>query len=191
MKFLSIIVSLAVLWLATQIPEKESEWATGSFKGEPAQAAALPAKPTFTRGVTELQKQPCRPDFNRDHYRSEIVSADELNHYLTKTPFSPEQRKIMVAIAMAESGNQINCHGDDYKPYYMQKAPNGETWYVSIGLYQIRTIVEQKGSGSCRDYDRLQNNIEAQTQCAYEIWSQRKSFTPWTTYTKGKYRKYL
>lgn len=150
------------------------------------------SSPQFGRELITVQKTACRPDFHNDYWESERLTKDEILYWMKQTPFTDEQANIMAAIAMGESNEGlINCYGDDYKPYYMQKAPNGQTWYVSYGTTQIRTIVEQEGTGSCRDFRRLEKNIEEQAICSYEIWSQKRSFRPWTVYTSGKYKKYL
>jgi hypothetical protein len=135
----------------------------------------------------------CRPDFNKGaHYESQTVGKDELLYYFKKLGIPEGSWDTMASIAMAESiRGQISCHGDDYAPYYMQKAPNGQTFTYSIGLFQIRLIKEQTGTGQCRDESRLKDNIEQQIICAWEISNGGKSWSPWSVTHANRGKPYL
>lgn len=150
-------------------------------------------KSSFARGKTELQKQPCAMDHTKLWYTSEILSKEEIIEALKKAGANDHQAKILYAIAHAESGSQINCHGDDYSPFYGQAVSNhpGWKWGESYGLFQIRTIQQKSGTGDCRDRKALDNNLEKQAQCAWEISGHGKSYRPWSVYLNGKYKKYL
>lgn len=165
-------------------------------QGDPIQAVSekgvVPSS-SFARGSTELQKQPCAVDYTKIWYRSEIISKEEIIFNLKKAGANDQQANLLRAIAHAESGSQINCHGDDYSPYYGQAISGhpGWHWGESYGLFQIRTIKEKNGTGDCRDKAALQDNIEKQAQCAWEISGQGASYRPWSVYLNGKYKKYL
>ena len=153
--------------------------------------AVIAAEPTFTRG--KVIGTDCRPDFNKGaHYESETISKDELLYRFTKLGIPNQYHNTMAAIAMSESiRGQIFCHGDDYAPFYMAKASNGQTYSYSIGLFQIRLIVEQTGTGQCRDETRLKGNIDQQIICAWEISGNGKNWSPWSVTHAKRGRPYL
>lgn len=158
-----------------------------------AQPAAIASE--FHRGYTDLQKQPCRPDWDRSiHYESEIISKKELVHIMGQLGIPGDRHDTMAAIIHAESGSQLNCSGDDYAPYYMVRSPNGDTWTRSYGLAQIRLLKGETGSGSCRDFERLDNNPTEQISCMWEISGEGNTWSPWTvTHAKRgyPYKKWL
>jgi hypothetical protein len=193
MKHLTIAIIFAVLVVL----------GVGEYKGEgisyttffqaiqvetPAQAQEAPS---FPRG--KVVGTDCRPDFNKSaHYESETVGKPELLHRFNALGIPAEYHDTMAAIAMAESiRGQISCHGDDYSPYYMQKAPNGQTWTYSIGLFQIRLIKEQTGTGQCRDETRLKDNVDQQILCAWELSGSGRSWSPWSVTHSNRGKPYL
>lgn len=93
-----------------------------------------------------------------------------------------------LAVAAAESGLNANAEGD--VALAGQKAPNGKTWGHSYGLWQIRTLIEEFGSGSPRDRKAL---VDAghQARSAYAISAGGSNWRPWSVYTSGAYRKHL
>lgn len=103
--------------------------------------------------------------------------------YARQAGFAPDTAIIAAAIAMAESGDNPTARGD----------VNLETsyWGPSVGLEQIRTIKGQTGTGSDRDISRVGNDPLQNMIAAYDISNHGKDFSPWTTYTSGKYRSYL
>lgn len=144
------------------------------------------------RGFTDVQDQPCFNDHTKDRYESELISKNETAHYLLLAGASIEQADILSAISRAESGSQINCFGDDSNQYYGKPTNDGRHWGESYGLYQIRTIIEAKGTGECRDIERLRLNIVEQSACAMELSRGGTKFSPtWSTFTNGRHRKYL
>lgn len=103
--------------------------------------------------------------------------------YARQAGFSPDTAVIATAIAMAESGNNPKARGDiGLETSY---------WGPSVGLEQIRTIKSQTGKGGDRDIARLDDDPLQNMIAAYDISSHGKDFTPWTTYTSGKYRQFL
>lgn len=144
------------------------------------------------RGFTDVQDQPCFNEQTKDRYESELISKNETAHYLLLAGASIEQADILSAISRAESGSQINCFGDDSNQYYGKPTNDGRHWGESYGLYQIRTIIEAKGTGECRDIERLRLNIVEQSACAMELSRGGTKFSPtWSTFTNGRHRKYL
>lgn len=102
---------------------------------------------------------------------------------LTAAGFDPQSATIMVAIAGAESGYDDQIQGD----LGLQDA----TWGPSFGLYQIRTLRGDTGSGSNRDITRLAGSDLEQARAAYAISQGGRDFTPWSTFTNGAYQGFL
>lgn len=103
--------------------------------------------------------------------------------YARQAGFAPDAAVIATAIAMAESGDNPSAVGD----------VNLETsyWGPSVGLEQIRTVKSQTGTGSDRDIQRVGKDPLSNMVAAYHISKKGTDFTPWTTYTSGKYRQFL
>jgi len=97
-----------------------------------------------------------------------------------KAGFTPAQAVIATAIALAESGGRPDAIGDINNPVKGAK---------SVGLFQINWT-PQMDKVSWRDpvanLDPLYN-----TQSAYTISNHGANFGPWTTYTKGIYKRFL
>jgi hypothetical protein len=89
---------------------------------------------------------------------------------------------IAMAIAVSESGLRTDATGD----VGLQNA----TWGPSVGLWQIRSLKAESGTGSPRDATRLTEPAFNAASMA-SISGAGKSFTPWSTYTSGAYRKNL
>ena len=159
-----------------------------------AQTASI-SQQSFGRGYTNKQDQPCRNDHSNAYYESELISKNETAHYLLQAGASVEQADTLSAISRAESGSQVNCFGDDDSNYYGKPTSNGKHYGESYGLYQIRTILEESGTGSCRDIERLKLNIAEQSACAYEISRSGTYFQPWSVFTttnpQRSYKRYL
>ena len=96
---------------------------------------------------------------------------------------SREQARMMTAIAQAESARNPGAVGD--------VALQNGTWGPSVGLFQIRTLKAETGTGSDRDIQRLMNNPAEQVKAAMNISGGGSNYRPWSTYTNGAYRKFL
>jgi hypothetical protein len=97
--------------------------------------------------------------------------------------FDPQSATTMVAIAGAESGYDDQAQGD----LGLQDA----NWGPSFGLFQVRTLKGQTGTGSNRDITRLASSDLEQAKAAYAISSGGRDFTPWSTFTSGAYQGFL
>lgn len=93
------------------------------------------------------------------------------------------QAVIATAIALGESGGDDTSVGDQSR-----QTP---TWGPSVGLWQIRTLVAETGTGSDRDIRALQGNPARQAQAMFHISESGKNWTPWKVYTKGTYSKFM
>jgi len=136
----------------------------------------------FVRSRTTIQNQPCR-NSQGGVYESDILSREEIEYNLRAVGFTPEQSRVMQAIAKAESGHQLNCFGDE--------SLVTSKWNFSYGVFQIRGLKAETGRGTCRDVERLRLSIVEQSKCAYEISGGGKNFRPWSMYLNGGYRKWL
>lgn len=95
--------------------------------------------------------------------------------------FPASQAAIMVAIAGGESGWNPNAVGD--------VGLADDTWGPSIGLWQIRSLRSQTGTGRERDASRLKD--PAFNARAARIVYQQQGFRAWSVYTSGRYLSYL
>lgn len=95
---------------------------------------------------------------------------------------SPAEAPIAAAIAAAESGGNPSAQGDI-------SLMDG-TWDWSQGLWQIRGLRSERGTGGLRD--SLANaDPEKNARAMYTISSGCHDWTPWSTFTSGAYLNYL
>ncbi len=101
-------------------------------------------------------------------------SAQSLSQMMLNAGFPASAIPAGLAIAQAESGNNPNATNHN---------TNGTTDY---GLFQINSIhTSILNSGQ---WNNPQDNVDM----AYQVWKAAGgSWTPWTTYTSGTYRRYL
>lgn len=87
----------------------------------------------------------------------------------------------MVAIALAESGGNTTAKGDI--------GLQNSTWGPSVGLWQIRSLNAQKGTGGTRD--ELSNaDPQANANHAMQILNSQ-GLAAWSVYTSQAYRLFL
>lgn len=100
----------------------------------------------------------------------------------------PARLATAVAIAMAES-----CGGDPLA--VGDTALVNETWGPSVGLWQIRSVKAQTGTGQPRDVNRLTDpTFNARSMVTIAGDSERAGrspWYPWTVYKEGTYRTHL
>lgn len=95
---------------------------------------------------------------------------------------SHDQAVTATAIAISESGLNPSARGDTT----LQDA----TWGPSIGLWQIRSLKSENGTGGTRDGSRLTDPaFNARSMAA--ISNGGRSWTPWSVYKSGAYRANL
>jgi hypothetical protein len=111
------------------------------------------------------------------------LSPSQIYTLLLQGGFAPDDARMMTAIAAAESSRNPGAVGD----VGLQTA----TWGPSVGLFQIRTLKAETGTGSDRDIQRLMNNPAEQVKAALNISNGGRNLRPWSTYTNGSYRKFL
>jgi hypothetical protein len=110
------------------------------------------------------------------------LSDGQIAGYVLGAGFTGNSAVTAVAVVLAESGGDTGSVGD-------VKLQTG-TWGPSIGLFQIRSLNAQKGSGGQRD---ALANVDPATNAknAYAISSSGRTFAPWSTYKSGSYLKFL
>ena len=111
------------------------------------------------------------------------LTPSQIYTLLLQGGFDPQEARIMTAIAQAESARNPGAVGD--------VAIQTGTWGPSVGLFQIRTLKAETGTGSDRDIQRLMNNPAEQVKAALNISGGGGNYRPWSTYTNGSYRKFL
>lgn len=95
---------------------------------------------------------------------------------------SPSAAAIATAIALAESGGRTDAVGD----VGLQDAK----WGPSIGLWQIRSLRAEYGTGSPRDASRLKDPT-FNAAAMVSISGKGGNWKPWSTYTSGSYKRYV
>ena len=90
---------------------------------------------------------------------------------------------IAVAVAWAESKGRTCAVGD-------VSLQTGK-WGPSIGLFQIRSLNAERGTGSTRDQN-VNSDPRVNLRHAYKVWQEAGgSWRPWSTWLHGTYRQFL
>lgn len=93
-----------------------------------------------------------------------------------------ESARIATAVAMAESHGIPDAQGDT--------SIQDQTWGPSVGLWQIRSLRAEWGTGRTRDGSRLTDpNFNAKSMITISGGGQ--NWGPWSAYTNGAYRSHL
>ncbi len=97
--------------------------------------------------------------------------------------FVGENRVIGVAVVLAESGGRTDAKGD--------VGLQTEKWGPSVGLFQIRSLKAQKGSGGTRD--ELANlNPATNARHAHVVFTEAGGhWTPWSTFNDHKHDRFM
>jgi lysozyme-like protein/thrombospondin type 3 repeat protein len=111
------------------------------------------------------------------------LSANQIYSLLLEGGFSPAHARTMTAIAQAESARNPTAIGD--------VALENHTWGPSVGLFQVRTLKGQTGTGGDRDIDHILHDPHAQVRAALHISNGGTNFHAWSTFTSGSYRQFL
>jgi hypothetical protein len=110
------------------------------------------------------------------------LSAREIAEYAYRAGFRGQALTTAVAVALAESGGNPGAKGDT-------TITNG-TWGPSIGLWQIRSLRDDYGTGRERDA-KANLNPATNARHAWSISGHGTTWTPWSAYTNGSYRQHL
>lgn len=95
---------------------------------------------------------------------------------------SPQQAITATAIAAAESSLNPSAMGDT--------TITNATWGPSVGLWQIRTLKAETGTGRSRDVNVLTDPTQ-NARAMFDISSGGSNWGPWSTYTSGAYQQYV
>jgi hypothetical protein len=111
------------------------------------------------------------------------LSDREIAGHVINAGFTGDQRVIGVAVVLAESGGRSDNRGDVDK--------QTKKWGPSIGLFQIRSLKAEKGSGGTRDelanLDPATNARHARTV----FLEAGGKWTPWSTFNHQSHEKFL
>lgn len=111
-----------------------------------------------------------------------VLTVAEVAGYASAAGLSGEPLAIATAIAMAESGGDTDARGDTRLVT--------STWGPSIGLWQIRSLNSQKGTGGIRD--EIANLDPSHNASAMmSVSNQGRNWHAWSVYTTGAYRTHL
>jgi len=193
LKFL-IVAAMLIVFVGQINGKKPLETISATIQAQPIAAQAAPAAPQYSRTKHEDQTSICINNRTRQHYVGELVGREEVIHHLAKY-WQGQQLEIMAAITISEGQRDLNCIGDEVEWFngrrlYGAKTSDGRTWGESLGLYQIRTIQEDKQPGSCRNADTIRAGIDEQTRCAKQIFDSQ-GLGAWSQYSNGNYKKHL
>lgn len=110
------------------------------------------------------------------------LTPKQIATYAYEAGFRGQSLTTAVAISLAESRGVPNAIGD-------VNLETG-TWGPSVGLWQIRSLWNETGTGGQRDREANLNPL-TNARHAYQISGDGTDFQPWSTYTYGQYRSYL
>lgn len=110
------------------------------------------------------------------------MSPREVYRLAVGAGLSPDAAVTAVAIAAAESGLNPRAVGDENL--------TTAVWGPSIGLWQVRSLHAERGSGRPRDGSRLSDPTFNASAMA-SISNGGRDWGPWSTYTNGAYRGHL
>jgi hypothetical protein len=110
------------------------------------------------------------------------LSMGQVAGYAAGAGLSGEALAIATAISWAESKGDSDAVGDTRLVT--------STWGPSIGLWQIRSLNAQRGTGGQRD-ELANKDPGTNARHMAEISNNGRSWGAWSTYTSGQYRAYL
>ena len=111
-----------------------------------------------------------------------LMSAKAVYALARGVGLTHDQAVTATAIARAESGWDPEAVGD----ISLQTA----TWGPSVGLWQIRSLKAQRGTGGVRDASHL-SDPTFNARSMHAISDGGHSWGPWSTYTNGAYLKHV
>lgn len=115
-----------------------------------------------------------------------IIAAAEVSRLAQAAGFRGDALITAIAIAKAESNFDADALGDT--------TIQTKKWGPSVGLWQIRSLNAEQGSGRLRDAARL-TDPAFNARSAYAISGGGVDFTPWSVFTttdsKKSYKRFL
>jgi hypothetical protein len=95
---------------------------------------------------------------------------------------SPAAAVTAAAVALGESGGNPAAVGD--------VGIQTSKWGPSVGLWQIRSLKADQGTGRTRDASKL-TDPAFNARAMAEVSGTGSNWRPWSVFTSGKYRQYL
>lgn len=111
-----------------------------------------------------------------------VLTPEQVARLALDAGLTAERAKVAVAVAKGESGFDTEAVGDEHLV--------NEKWGPSVGLWQIRSLNAQRGTGKARDETRLKDPAFNARSMA-EISSGGTNWQPWTVYKSGAYLAHL
>jgi len=110
------------------------------------------------------------------------ISDDAIAQYAYNAGFRGQALVTAVAVAIAESSGRTDAKGDE--------GLQTSKWGPSIGLWQIRSVNAEYGTGGQRD---AKANLDPATNAehAFQISKHGRDFTAWTTYKDSLHVPFL
>lgn len=111
------------------------------------------------------------------------LTDQQIAQHVVNGGFVGEERVVGVAIVLAESRGQTDAIGD--------VSLQTDKWGPSVGLFQIRSLNADRGTGRTRDQDA---NLDPATNArhARQIFLEAGGrFTPWSTFIHDTFRQFL
>jgi hypothetical protein len=152
----------------------------GVTRVELARADTTPAAATPVGAAGRSSK--AKPPAVGDRPAKGRLTAAQIAALARQAGFRGEDLTTATAVALAESGGRADAVGDT-------SLQNG-TWGPSVGLWQIRSLHEQRGTGGVRD--ELANRDPAtNARHARAIASTERGWRHWSVVLHGTYRAHL
>ena len=111
-----------------------------------------------------------------------VLSPKAVYNLARDAGLGTSQAVTATAIAIAESGLRTDAQGD--------VGIQTSKWGPSVGLWQIRSLKAESGTGRPRDATRLEDP-QFNARSMVSISSSGKSFNAWSTYKDGAYKTHL
>lgn len=112
------------------------------------------------------------------------LSIEQVARIALDSGWNGEEAAIATAIAMAESSGNTAARGDT--------TITTSKWGPSIGLWQIRSLNAQRGTGGERDETaNLDPSVNGRHAYTISGGSGNRTWRPWSVYNNGNYRKFL
>lgn len=110
-----------------------------------------------------------------------MASAEEIAAYGYRAGWRGNDLAVAVAVALAESSGRTDAVGDT--------ALQNDTWGPSVGLWQIRSLNADRGTGKTRD-ELANKDPQTNANHAHEIWK-GSGWGAWSTYSNRAYLLYM
>lgn len=110
-----------------------------------------------------------------------LANAQAAAYYAYQAGFRGQDLITSVAVALAESSARADAIGD--------QSLQDSTWGPSIGLWQVRSLNSEYGTGGLRDGSRL-SDPSFNAHSAYILFKS-SGWNPWSAHKNGNYKQFL